>query len=154
MTPVEAERLAYAVNALRPDWPRTSLQTLLASKLGNRAYRDAAVALVFVALDPATSTPARVLENGPWWGATLTAASQADRHPASKPFVPPDEPCDICMRTRPDCEARSNGTHDYRPRQEFKRRGAYANGVAKARAAIGAALPPTTDTSTDNAEEA
>lgn len=86
MNSIEAERLAHAVNALRPDWPTQSLRTWITANLANRAYHDAAVALVWVALDPATHRPARVLENGPWWGATLTAAAEAERHPSAVPI--------------------------------------------------------------------
>lgn len=63
----EAARLAGAVNLLRPEWPTTSLQTFITDKLGTRPYRDAAVALAYVACDPTSKTPARVLEAGPWW---------------------------------------------------------------------------------------
>ncbi|MBM7788871.1 hypothetical protein [Tenggerimyces flavus] len=145
MTPIEAERLAYAINSLRPDWPRSSLQTLFAKHLAKRTLHDAAVAMVWVATDPATQTPGRVLENGPWWGASLTTTSEAERHPSAQTYVPPTEPCDLCGRTRRQCEQRSNGTHEYRPRQEFKRVGAYERGLTKARAAIGAPVAPTTD---------
>ena len=67
----QAHRLAAAVNALRPDWPAASLSTFIRKNLAERAYRDAAVALAWVATDPETQTPARVLENGPWWRATM-----------------------------------------------------------------------------------
>lgn len=66
----EQARLAAAVAILRPDWPQDSLRTFVARDdqlLARRPYQDAAVALVFVALDPATKTPARVNEPGPWW---------------------------------------------------------------------------------------
>lgn len=67
MTPIELHRLAGAVAILRPDWPAASLQTFLERNLAHRPLRDATVALIACALDPATSTPARVLEPGPWW---------------------------------------------------------------------------------------
>jgi hypothetical protein len=66
----EQTRLAAAIAILRPDWPQESLRTFIARDdqlLAKRPYQDAAVALVFVALDPATKTPARVNEPGPWW---------------------------------------------------------------------------------------
>lgn len=83
MNETETHRLAAAINSLRPDWPSPSLLTFIRRELGKRAYRDAAVALTWVAVDDATKTPARVLESGPWWGATLTASSDAERHPSS-----------------------------------------------------------------------
>lgn len=70
----EAVRLAAAINSLRPDWPVSSLHTFIIRNLAARAYADAAVALTFVAVDPKSSTPKRVLEAGPWWRATQTEA--------------------------------------------------------------------------------
>lgn len=75
MMPNEIQRLAHATNDLRPDWPISSLRTFIENNLSKRAYRDAAVALVWVAVDvkpdgsPASATPKRVLEAGPWWQA-------------------------------------------------------------------------------------
>ena len=63
----ELQRLAAAMNALRPDWPTSSLFTLLRSKHAGRAYADLAVAAVAVSVDPNTKTPARLSEAGPWW---------------------------------------------------------------------------------------
>jgi hypothetical protein len=48
------------------------VQTFLERNLAHRPYRDAAIALVAVAVDPHTETPARVLEPGPWWQAAST----------------------------------------------------------------------------------
>lgn len=70
LSQVEAHRLAGAINQLRPEWPLASLSTFIHKNLAARAYRDAAVALTWVACDPQTLTPARVLEAGPWWKAT------------------------------------------------------------------------------------
>lgn len=77
MNESETRRLAHATNELRPDWPVSSLTTFIRNNLANRPYRDAAVALAWVATDqsieggPASTTPKRVLENGPWWRAAL-----------------------------------------------------------------------------------
>lgn len=91
MTPNQAERLAHAVNALRPDWPVRSLLTFIQKSLSDRAHFDAAVALAWVAADPASKTPARVLEAGPWWKATVTedgtvstVTTRCPQHPAEK----------------------------------------------------------------------
>lgn len=91
LSQVEAHRLAAAINQLRPDWPLASLSTWIRKHLGERAYRDAAVALTWVATDPTTTTPARVLEAGPWWKAavadngTLSAIThRCPEHPAEK----------------------------------------------------------------------
>lgn len=62
----EIDRLAAAVHALRPDWPLRSVVTFVAREIGTYAYQDAAVMLAWVATDPDTKTPRRVMENGPW----------------------------------------------------------------------------------------
>lgn len=83
----EIQRLALAVNSLRPEWPVKSLRTFLAGKLAPRPYQDVALALVFVATDPKTTTPARVLEAGPWWK-TNPAGNESTYRPPR-----PDEEC-------------------------------------------------------------
>ena len=72
LTETETSRIADAIAAIRPDWPARSLRAFVANKLRDRTYADALVALVVVAADPTTDTPARVLEHGPWWTATRT----------------------------------------------------------------------------------
>lgn len=79
LTRTEIERTAAAVNSLRPDWPIKSLVTFIEGNLAGRAYRDTTVALAWVATDPETKTPKRVLEDGPWWRATVTADNTASR---------------------------------------------------------------------------
>ena len=74
MNQTEAHRLAAAVNQLRPEWPLASLSAFIHKHLLGRAYRDAAVALTWVASDAETVNPGRVLENGPWWKATQAQA--------------------------------------------------------------------------------
>lgn len=71
MSQTEAHRLAAAIHALRPDWPLASLSAFIAKSLMDRPHRDAAVALAWIATDPTTQTPARVLEAGPWWRAVM-----------------------------------------------------------------------------------
>ena len=74
----ERQRIAAAINQMRPDWPIKSLLTLLDGKqLANRPRRDVAVALAWIAADMDTKTPARVLEDGPWWRATTAADDRA-----------------------------------------------------------------------------
>lgn len=83
MNETEAQRLAHAINNLRPSWPISSLTSFIKRNMSSRNYRDASVALVFVALDAdaagnyVTQTPKRVLENGPWWkAAELSGTTQ------------------------------------------------------------------------------
>lgn len=65
MNQVEAARLAAAMNALRPDWPSQSLMSFL-HQVAAWPYRDAALQLTWLACDPETETPARLLTEGPW----------------------------------------------------------------------------------------
>lgn len=71
----EVHRLAAALNSLRPDWPARSIATFIDRELKARTYRETAVALAWVATDPTTETPKRVLEQGPWWLATRAQAA-------------------------------------------------------------------------------
>ncbi len=106
MTENEIRRLAHAINDLRPDWPISSLTTFITNQLGKRAYRDAAIAMTWVAVDakpdgqPASETPKRVLEAGPWWG----ASSVADAY--GRPTLTPPkltEACRVCNRRLESC---------------------------------------------------
>ena len=74
MTPEQIERLAAATNALRPDWPVSSLRTFIERNLAARAYRDACVAFAWVA-NTSTETPRLILEPGPWWRAVVVGES-------------------------------------------------------------------------------
>jgi len=97
-----AERIAQATHAYRPEWPIPSLMTFLARpEVRERPSRDVALALAYVAHDPQTVTPARVLEAGPWWSLT---------RPQDKPTVSvvvndcPEHPGERAGRCEP-CDA-------------------------------------------------
>ncbi len=105
MNTTEVARLAAAINLLRPDWPTPSLHTFIARELASRPYRDAAVALTYVAADPDSQTPRRVLEAGPWW--KVGEASPADIGPRilvqgrcnkCRHMHAPDAPCIVTGR--------------------------------------------------------
>ena len=100
MNQVEAHRLAAAVNQLRPDWPLASLSTWIRKHLAERAYRDAAVALTWVACDPQTTSPGRCLEAGPWWKATQAEAGTVSAITHRCPDHPSRAAWDC-----PECEA-------------------------------------------------
>lgn len=117
LTPAELARLSAAGNILRPDWPERSLRAYLADKHGRRPYRDLAVALAWVAVDPATETPGRLEEDGPWWQAAATTA-------ASVTPMPP-RLCRVCRN--PQCDGAAHV-----PRS----RGDYQAGIAATRAAL------------------
>ena len=81
MNEYEAERIAQAINVLRPDWPVRSLITLMGrEQLRHRPRRDVLVAFAWVAAETNTSNPGRVLEAGPWWKA-VAADGSTGGHP-------------------------------------------------------------------------
>ena len=104
----ETERLAAMANALRPSWPVKSLTTFIVNELTRRTYREVAIALAWVATDPATDTPKRMLEAGPWWNASraqaatvsvvVTRCGEHTAHPAAR-----------C----PECEEANRGEVDH-----------------------------------------
>jgi hypothetical protein len=106
-SPTEIARLAAMANMLRPDWPAPSIQTWLAATHTTRPYRDLAVALAWVAADPASRTPKRMDEAGPWWAATA-----GDDHTTPTP----PRLCQTCRRVhdpdRPDEHPRPTATWD------------------------------------------
>ena len=65
MNKIEASRLAAAAHAMRPDWPAQSVLTML-GQIAGWPMRDTAVQLAYIACDPETETPARILQDGPW----------------------------------------------------------------------------------------
>lgn len=112
----EVERIAAAINQLRPDWPANSLRTLLSRpELVNRPRRDVMVALSWVACDSTTISPARVIESGPWWRAAAveTGSAQPLEH------LEPAERCWICHKAEPRCRANPHADHDFEP--DFRR---------------------------------
>jgi len=62
----EAEVIAAAVAIIRPDWLQSSLVTLM-GKYKHKPARDVALALVWIAYDPETTSPGRLDVPGPWW---------------------------------------------------------------------------------------
>lgn len=98
MNQQDIQRLAAATNALRPDWPTKSLITFIANQLGSRATLDATVAMAWIAADPDTKTPARVLTSGPWWSATRPTA--ADRPTDTPAAIDDRDRCKVCGHTR------------------------------------------------------
>jgi hypothetical protein len=79
----DTTRLAAIINCIRPDWPQASLTTAITKHLSHRTFRDVLIALAWVAADPNTATPARVLEQGPWWDAVAAGNNQAPATPTN-----------------------------------------------------------------------
>lgn len=85
----DAENLARAIHALRPDWPIAQLMTLLGEgqdgtgNLRDYPLRDLGCALTWIALDrdhdgrPVTASPYRILEPGPWFAEARDALELA-----------------------------------------------------------------------------
>ena len=103
----ETERLAAMANALRPDWPLKSLTTFIVNELTRRTYREVAIALAWIATDPATDTPKRMLEAGPWWNASRAQAATVSAV-VTRCGEHPEHPAARC----PLCETRGEVDHD------------------------------------------
>lgn len=86
MTRAEARVIAESAALVRPDWLVTSLVSLLAEFRAKDA-RDVHLALLWVAYDPKTRTPARLREDGPWW-----RLGQPAHDPLAAPALPPFRP--------------------------------------------------------------
>ena len=104
----ETERLAAMANALRPDWPLKSLTTFIVNELTRRTYREVAIALAWIATDPATDTPKRMLETGPWWNASRAQAATVSVVVTRCPEHP-EHPAARC----PACEEANRGEVDH-----------------------------------------
>lgn len=103
----EIQRIAAAAHQLRPDWPASSVATLIRKNLADRPRRDVAVALAWVACETATSTPARVLETGPWW-----RAAGVEGTTRREPFDPTTT-CGICGQPEHRCNANPHSGHEF-----------------------------------------
>ena len=104
----EIQRIAAAMHAARPDWPASSVATLIRKNLADRPRRDVFVALAWVASEPGTSTPARVLETGPWWRAAGVEGTTSKRNPFD-----PGGNCSTCSLEEDQCRRVWSGDHDY-----------------------------------------
>jgi hypothetical protein len=107
MTPIEAARVAAAIAILRPEWPEPSLRTFLTDPkhhVARRPYQDVAAAMAWIATDPTTKTPARVLESGPWWhiGKPEPEPAKAAQCPRCRDFYDPREGHKACNRPSHD----------------------------------------------------
>ena len=120
----EIERIACAMNRLRPDWPEAQLRTLLREKLNDRPRRDVCVALAWIACESNSATPYRVVESGPWWKAAAADDTSTHHHVAKVYGMTdggPREICAECSLHRSECQRRSatNG-HAFVARTDVK----------------------------------
>ncbi len=102
LTTTEIDRLAASTNQLRPDWPVNSLTTHIRNHHATRSYRDLAVALAYLATDPLTQNPGRLLESGPWWRTTeeQRVTPTGRRVPCPEHPAQPAGRCQPCAATR------------------------------------------------------
>lgn len=64
----DAEKIATAVNAIRPDWSINGLMAVLGDpRCRNRATNDLTIAFIALAVDESSRKPTRIYEHGPWW---------------------------------------------------------------------------------------
>lgn len=97
MTPDEAKTIAAAANTLRPAWATKSMATMLHAHHGHRPARHVLLALMYVILDPATQTPARINGPGPWWDLTNPTSPTGPRYDTPCPEHPHHVvPCPTC----------------------------------------------------------
>lgn len=104
----EAQRIAAAMHELRPDWPTSSLLTLIRKNLIDKPRRDVTVALAWVACESNSHTPARVLESGPWWKAVGIEGATTHRQPFD-----PRQTCNVCGKSEADCRRNPHGEHEF-----------------------------------------
>jgi hypothetical protein len=114
----ETDRIAAAMHALRPDWPASSIRTLIRKHLADRPRRDVAVALAWIACEPATATPARVLESGPWW---LAAGVDGQTTGRREPYDPAAF-CDECGKSEATCRRNTLSGHEFTSALDHARR--------------------------------
>jgi hypothetical protein len=114
----EAARIASAVHHLRPDWPVKSILTLLLTKLADRPRRDVCVALAWVACESNTATPARVLEQGPWWrAAAVDSAPAGTANTFDRATC-----CGICSQPERICQSHARPDHEFIPHALYMQR--------------------------------
>lgn len=120
----EIQRLAAAGHRLRPEWRADSLETFIGKHLADRPFRDAAVALAWVATDDTATTPDLLRKSGPWWAvaASRTQDQPDGITPRDRCPYHPDQP-----KACPDCAA-------------YHRRAANRDQVASHMATIRAAI--------------
>ena len=101
MNRTEIQRIAAAVNRLRPDWRADSLETFIAKHYASDPYRDIAIAFTVIATDDTTDTPMLIRQPGPWWKAAQVALRQPEPDavtPRNRCPYHPTQPKDC-----PDC---------------------------------------------------
>ena len=99
ITKSEADRIATAITAARPEWSHAQIMGVLGKESirEKRCYADTFHAMLAVALDPKTKQPTRVLEAGPWWGVGA-ALNEPINTTSLLPKPDFESGCHICLR--------------------------------------------------------
>lgn len=107
----EAERIANAIIAIRPDWNQAQVMGVLADPRirERRTFHDALVAMTSLAADASTRQPTRIFEHGPWW--ELLAPKTTERNTSASIRRQAHDDCGICSRSKAVC-ARDD-SHEY-----------------------------------------
>lgn len=90
----EAERIAAAVNIIKPEWRVGLIMAVLGDeRIRSRSYADVLIAMTALAVDPTSQRPGRIHEPGPWWRAAAAVTS-----PMTAYRTIGQNDCDICSR--------------------------------------------------------
>jgi hypothetical protein len=147
----EVERIAASLNMARPDWPKQQLKTLLRDeRIASRPRRDVFVALAWVASEPNSHTPYRVLEAGPWWRAAGVEGAATVRNVVSS-----IERCSVCSQAEPKCRSTWADDHEFESAAMAARRRAESDPQATATAihALKASIEPTQEAPVKSLDE-
>ena len=104
----DIQRIAVSVHQIRQQWPVESLKTFIRNRADRMTPLDLHLQLIYVAHDPATTTPARIDQHGPW--KYLLTGPREQQGPDYRYSDPRD--CTTCGR--PERACRKDG-HEYAP---------------------------------------
>lgn len=97
MNAAELDLVASVLHTIRPSWRHDSLRTFLAQHVKDKPYRDVLIAGVWVALDPAATTPNLLVKDGVWWQISRLDQGTPTPPVGMCPYHPGEpEPCPEC----------------------------------------------------------
>lgn len=111
MNKAEAQRIASAINVMRPEWSTGLLMAVLGDdRMIRRPYADALIALTVLATDEKSKKPGRVHDNGIWWAAVTATVGQEIKYRTIT-----NEDCAICTRPENEHNLPTLRDHDFEP---------------------------------------
>lgn len=113
--------IAGSTNHLRPNWNVAAIRAVIRKLPTHHTPSQVAAALAYVACDPETRQPTRILEGGPWWPSVIASAPKLARK---------SEPTDCHICGRPKHEP-IPGDHEYIQRDSIQRASPEAIEAAK-----------------------